>query len=122
MMDRTPTYRVQAKTRPLDQNARVARIGFQGCRRGQGGGGPGRGHKQLIYYNCRGPRHYAQNCTNPTFPSCLYYTLFDHEIEYYPMLIARICNKGVLPPPLTQNLQMMRSEPREEDKNVNIVL
>ena len=37
------------------------------------------------------------------------------------MLIARICEKGALPPPPTQNLQMMRSEPREEDPNVNIV-
>jgi len=38
------------------------------------------------------------------------------------MLIARIGEKGALPPQLTQNLQMMRSEPREEDQNVNIVL
>ena len=38
------------------------------------------------------------------------------------MLIARICNKGALPPQPTQNLQMMRYEPREEDPNVNIVL
>ena len=28
MMDRTPTYRVQAEAQPLDQNART---GFQGC-------------------------------------------------------------------------------------------
>jgi len=38
------------------------------------------------------------------------------------MLIARICDKGVLPPQSTQNLQMMRVEPCEEDMNVNIVL
>ena len=43
-------------------------------------------------------------------------------MEYCPTLIARICDKGELPPPLTQNLQMMRSEPRKEDLNVNIVL
>ena len=56
MMDRTPAYRVQAETRPLDQNAGVARIRFQGHGRGRGGGGPGRGHRQLICYNCGGGR------------------------------------------------------------------
>jgi len=30
--------------------------------------------------------------------------------------------KGVLQPPLTQNLQMMRFEPREEDPNVKMML
>ena len=38
------------------------------------------------------------------------------------MLIARLHDKGALQPPLTQNLQMMRSELCEEDPNVNIVL
>jgi len=59
---------------------------------------------------------------NPMCLSCLYCTLFDHETEDCPTLIARIRDKGALLPPLTQNLQMMRSEPREEDPNVNIVL
>jgi len=31
-------------------------------------------------------------------------------------------DKGALPPPLTENLQMMRFDPCEEDLNVNIVL
>jgi hypothetical protein len=31
MMDRTPTYRVQAETRPLDQNAGMARQDFRGA-------------------------------------------------------------------------------------------
>jgi len=48
--------------------------------------------------------------------------LFDHEIEDCPTLIARLHNKGALQPPLTQNLQMMRFEPCEEDPNVHIVL
>jgi len=39
-----------------------------------------------------------------------------------PTLIARVCDKGVLPPQSTQNLQMMRDELHEEDPNVNIVL
>ncbi len=43
-------------------------------------------------------------------------------MEDCPMLIVGIHGKGVLPPPPTQNLQMMRSEPHEEDTNVNIVL
>ena len=38
------------------------------------------------------------------------------------MLIARICDKGVLPPLMTYNLQMMRLKLREEDPNINIVL
>ena len=33
-----------------------------------------------------------------------------------------MCERGVLQPPLTQNIQMMRSEPHEEDSNVNMVL
>jgi len=48
--------------------------------------------------------------------------LFDHETEDYSTLIARIRDKGALPPPPTQNLQMMRFEPCEEDPNVNIAL
>lgn len=84
--------------------------------------GLGRGHRQLICYNCRGPGYYAHNCTNPMRTSCFYCTQFDHEAEGCPTLIARLNEKGVLQPPLTQNLQMMRSELREEDPNVNIVL
>jgi len=38
------------------------------------------------------------------------------------MLIVRLHDKGALQPPLTQNLQMMRYEPRDEDPNVKIVL
>ena len=38
------------------------------------------------------------------------------------MLIGKIHDKVALPPPLTQNLQIMRSKLREEDPNVNIVL
>lgn len=104
MMDRTPAYRVQAKTQPLDQNAGMARTGFQGHGRGRGRGGPSRGRGQLIFYNCGGPKHYAHDCINPTHPSCKYCVLFDHEKKDCPTIIARIHDKGVLPPPLTQNL------------------
>ena len=79
--------------------------------------GPGRGRRQLFCYNYGGLGHYAHDCTNPTRPSCLYYTLFDHEMEDCPTLIARLRNKGALEPPLTQNLQMMRSELCKEDRN-----
>lgn len=37
-------------------------------------------------------------------------------------MIVRLRNKGILQPPLTQNLQMMRYELHEEDPNVNIML
>jgi len=43
-------------------------------------------------------------------------------MEDFLTLIARIHHKGALPPSLTQNLQMMRCEPREEDPNINIML
>jgi len=64
MMDWTPTYRVQTRTKALDQNVRMVRTGFQRCERGRGGMGPRRGRGHLIYYNCRGPGHYAHDCTN----------------------------------------------------------
>ena len=54
--------------------------------------------------------------------SCWYFTEFDHEAEDYPLLIVKMREKVVLQPPPTQNLQMMRSEPREEDPNVNMML
>ena len=37
-------------------------------------------------------------------------------------MLARLRDKGSLQPPPTQNLQMMRSKPRKQDPNVNIVL
>lgn len=43
-------------------------------------------------------------------------------MEDFPTLIVRLHNKGILQPPATQNLQMMMSELREEDPNVNIML
>lgn len=43
IMDHTPTYRVQSKTRALNQNAGIAHIVFQGRGRGQGGIGLRRG-------------------------------------------------------------------------------
>ena len=49
-------------------------------------------------------------------------TQFDHAIEEYPILIAKMQEKKVQLQQPTQNLQMMREEPREEDPNFNIVL
>lgn len=40
----------------------------------------------------------------------------------YSTLIAQIHEKGVLQSPPTQNIQMMRAEPREEDPSINMVL
>lgn len=84
--------------------------------------GPRRGHGQLICYNYRGLGHYACDCTNPTRISCSYCAQFDHEMIDYPTLIAQMREKGVLQPPPTQNIQMMRLEPCEEDPNVNMML
>lgn len=76
----------------------------------------------MIYYNCGGPGHCARDCINPTHSSCKYCTLFHHQTKDWPIMIARIRDKGALPPPLTQNLQMMTFESRKENLNVNIVL
>ena len=43
MMDQTSAYRAQTEMRALDPNAGMARAGFQGCGRGQGGMGPRKG-------------------------------------------------------------------------------
>jgi hypothetical protein len=90
MMDKTPTYRVQSEIHPPYQSTGMVRTGFQGRRRGRGGGGPCRGRGQLICYNRGGPRHYVCECTNPMRLLCKYCTQFDHETEGYPMPIVRI--------------------------------
>ena len=87
-----------------------------------GGMGLGRGCGQLICYNCGGPGHYARDCTNSKRISYSYCEKFDHEMVYFPTLIAQIHEKGVLQSTLTQNIQMMRSEPCKEEPNVKMVL
>jgi len=68
-----------------------------------------RGRGQLLCYNCGGPGHYVCDCKYLMRPSCLYCTQFDHDMEDYPTVIVRLCDKGALQPPPAQNLQMMRS-------------
>ena len=47
---------------------------------------------------------------------------FDHAIEECPVLMAKMQEKKVQPQNPSQNLQMMKVKPHEEDPNVNIVL
>jgi len=84
--------------------------------------GLGRGHGQLIYYKCGGPRQDARDCTNSTRISCPYCEQFDHEMIDCPTLIAQIHEKRAAQPTTMQNVQMMRVEPCEEDPNINMVL
>jgi len=64
----------------------------------------------------------VQDFLNLTRLSCCYCTRFDHAIEDYRILLAKICEKGAQPQQPTENLQMMRDEPFEEDPKVNIVM
>ena len=43
-------------------------------------------------------------------------------LEDFPILLDKIHKKGAKPEKPTQNLQIMRAEPREEDYMVNILL
>lgn len=90
MMERTPMYQMQEETLPLNQGIGGACGGYQGHRRGRGGGRLGRGRGQFIYCNCEMPRHYAWKCMNQTHPSCQYCTQFGHTIEEFPVLIAKM--------------------------------
>lgn len=84
--------------------------------------GLGRGRGQLICYNCGGPGHYAQDFINPTRISCPYCEQFDHKLLDCPMLLAQIREKMTAPPTTTQNVQMIRVEPCDEESKVNMVL
>lgn len=59
-------YRIQAETQHPHQDVGEARDGYQGRGRCRGGGGPGRGHGQVICYNCRTLGHYVHECTSQT--------------------------------------------------------
>ena len=56
---------------------------------------------------------------NPAQQSCRYCRKFDHVIEDFPTLIAKMQEKNMETP--TQNLQMVRAETREEDPSMNVV-
>lgn len=103
---------MQAENRPQDQGTSTARGGFQGRRRGRGGGAS-RGSGQIICYNCGKAGHFELDYQNPMHPSCQYCKQFDHVIEDCPMLIAKMQEKKTQQP--MQNIQMMTAEPRKED-------
>ena len=62
------------------------------------------------------------DCTIPTQVSCPYCEKFDHELLDCPMLIVQIHKKKATPLTTTQNMQMMRSEPRDDEPMVNMVV
>jgi len=122
LMDHAPTCRMQTEVRGQDPAMAMMRGGFLGRGRGWGRMGLGRGRGQLIYYNCGGPGHYTWDCTNPTRISCPYCEKFDHELLDCPKLITQIRDKKATPLTTTQNVQMMRSEPGNDQPMVNMVV
>lgn len=69
MMDRTPSYRMQAENQPQEEGVGGVHRGFQDQGRGRGGGAS-RGHGQVICYNSSEVRHFACDYQNPMHLSC----------------------------------------------------
>lgn len=59
------------------------------------------------------------NFQNPMHPSFQYYHQFDHVIEDFLVLIAKMHEKKNQQ--WMQNIQMMRSEPHEDNPSINIL-
>lgn len=51
--------------------------------------------------------------------TCNYYKYFNHAIEECLVLIVKMCEKRNKNPPT--NIQMMTTEPREDEQHINIV-
>jgi hypothetical protein len=49
----------------------------------------GRGQGQIIFYNYAQPGHFARDCQNPCI-TCSYYCSFEHVIEDFPVLLAKL--------------------------------
>jgi hypothetical protein len=69
----------------------------------------GRGRGQIIFYNYTQPGHLARDCQNP-YTTCSYCNSFEHVIEYFPVLLANLQERGGG----NYQVQLISTEPRRE--------
>jgi hypothetical protein len=90
----------------------------RGGYRGGGGGGMGRGRGKIIYYNCVQPGHLARDCQNPC-TTCSYCNSFEHVIEEFPVLLAKLQERRGTQHNL--QVQLIYVEPHRVDPRVIVI-
>jgi hypothetical protein len=78
----------------------------------------GQGRGQIIYYNCAQPGHLVRDCQNP-FTTCSYCNSFEHVIENYPLLLAKLQERRG--PQQNLKVKLIYVEPRGVDPRVIVI-
>jgi hypothetical protein len=78
----------------------------------------GQGRGQIIYYNYSQPGHLARDCQNPC-TTCSYCNSFEHVIEEFPMLLAKIQERRG--PQKNPQVQLIYAELRETYPRVIVI-
>jgi hypothetical protein len=76
----------------------------------------GRGRGWIICYNCTQPGHLERDYQNPC-TTCSYYNSFEHVIEYFPALLAKLRERRGG----NQQVQLITTEPLEVDPRVVVI-